>query len=322
MNSITELDSWFSRAGSIGIAGHVKPDGDCVGSALGVYNYLKEHYPQLQVEVFLEQQPNIFSFLQRVGEIEHDFPDREPFDLFIAVDCGDERRLGGAMKYFASAKHTICIDHHESNDAFAMDNYIFPEASSTCELVYELLDPDKITKAVAECLYVGILHDTGMFSYSCTSSKTMRIAGVLMDLGIDYPWIVDRTFREKTFEQNRVLGHALDKSRLELDGQCIVSWLSREEMDQYHVLPKHMEGIVSQLRATKDVRVAIFLYQTESGDYKVSTRGSDNTNLAQLALQFGGGGHARAAGFSMEGDPEEILARLLPELDRCFREQD
>lgn len=318
MNSITELDSWIHDAQKIGIAGHVRPDGDCVGASLAVYNYIRNQYPEKNAELFLEKEPNIFSFLSRVKEINHDFPERDEFDLFIALDCGDIGRLGGAAKYVKAARHSICVDHHESTEEFAMDNYIFPEASSTCELVFELIDPSKITKEIAECLYTGIVHDTGVFQYSCTSSKTMRIAGELMDLGIDYPWIVDHTFYEKTFEQNRVLGHALDKSYLALNGQCIVSWLTAEEMQEYHVLPKHMEGIVSQLRFTKDVRVAVFAYQNEDGSYKFSLRASDDTNLAQLAREFGGGGHAKAAGLTMYGTFEENISKLIHALEKRF----
>lgn len=321
MNSITELDSWVREAGSVGIAGHVRPDGDCVGASLAVYNYIKDNYPEVRVEVFLEKTPNIFNFLRGVDMICNDYPDREPFGLFIALDCGDIARLGKAAKYMETAGHSLCIDHHESNSDFAEGSYIFPKASSTCELIYELIGKDRVTREIAECLYTGMVHDTGVFQYSCTSSKTMRIAGELMDRGIDYPWIVEHTFFEKTFEQNRVLGHALDKSYLCLDGQCIVSWLTAEEMKEYQVLPKHMEGIVSQLRSTKGVRVAVFSYQNEDGSYKFSLRASDDTNLAQLAMEFGGGGHAKAAGLTMYGTPEENIPQVIAALEKRFREQ-
>ena len=115
---------------------------------------------------------------------------------------------------------TFCVDHHISNQNFADANYIFPEASSTCELVYELIDEEKITKEIAECIYVGIVHDTGVFQYSCTSAKTMNIAGRLMEMGIDFSRIVDKTYYEKTYEQNRILGQALVDSQLFLDGTC------------------------------------------------------------------------------------------------------
>lgn len=318
MNSITELDSNLKKARHVGISGHIRPDGDCAGSTLAVYNYIKDNYPQMDVEIFLETPPNIFSFLKNSDAVQTDFPDKEPFDLFIALDCGDVNRLGDAAKYFEAARHTICIDHHESNQAFAEDNYIFPDASSTCELVFELIGEEKITKEIAECLYTGLVHDTGVFQYSCTSSRTMRIAGVLMDKGIDYPWIIDHTFYEKTYNQNRALGYTVANSKLYLDGQCIVGYLTKADMDRFEVLPKHMDGIVNQLRVTKDVRVAVFLYQNEDGSYKVSTRSTDQTNLAEMAVHFGGGGHAKAAGFTMYGDIQDIIDEIVAELDKRF----
>lgn len=313
---MTNLDEVIRGMHSIGIAGHVRPDGDCVGSCLGVYNYIRTYYPDIDVRIYLEPIPNIFKFMNDSSQIRSEYTDEIIFDLFIALDCGDAGRLGEANKYFESARHTVCIDHHLSNQSFAEQNYIFPEASSASELVLELIDPEKITKEIAECLYTGIVHDTGVFQYSCTSAKTMNIAGILMDKGIDYSRIIDETFYAKTFEQNQVLGYALLNSRLYLDGKVIASCVTDEVMHRYHVLPKHLDGIVSQLRVTKGVEVAIFLYQTGDNSFKVSTRASGDVNLAEIAMKFGGGGHAKAAGFSMDGEPEQIIGLINEEIKK------
>lgn len=313
---MTNLDEVIRGMHSIGIAGHVRPDGDCVGSCLGVYNYIRTYYPDIDVRIYLEPIPNIFKFMNDSSQIRSEYTDEIIFDLFIALDCGDAGRLGEANKYFESARHTVCIDHHLSNQSFAEQNYIFPEASSASELVFELIDPEKITKEIAECLYTGIVHDTGVFQYSCTSAKTMNIAGILMDKGIDYSRIIDETFYAKTFEQNQVLGYALLNSRLYLDGKVIASCVTDEVMHRYHVLPKHLDGIVSQLRVTKGVEVAIFLYQTGDNSFKVSTRASGDVNLAEIAMKFGGGGHAKAAGFSMDGEPEQIIGLINEEIKK------
>lgn len=311
-----KLDSIIDGKHTIGIAGHVRPDGDCVGSTLAVYNYIKENIPSADVRLYLEPIPNIFKFLKRSEEIRNEYTDDLRFDLFIAMDCGDMGRLGKAASYFQEAESTFCIDHHVSNQVFADTNYIFPEASSTCELVFELMEEDKITKEIAECLYTGMVHDTGVFQYSCTSAKTMNIAGILMEKGIDYPKIVDETFYTKTYNQNRILGQALIDSRLYLNGKCIVSVITDEQMKQYDVLPKHLDGIVNQLRVTKDVVVAVFLYQNEDGSFKVSTRANGSFNVAELAAQFGGGGHVKAAGFSMDGESEEIISQIVEEIGK------
>ncbi len=308
------LDEFLAEADTVAIAGHVKPDGDCVGSCLATYNYIKEYFPHINPVLYLEPIPNIFKFLKYSEEIVNDCSEDKGYDLFIAQDCGDANRLGAAAKYFETAKKTICIDHHISNQSFADHNYIVPEASSTSELVFNLIPKERISKAIAECIYTGMIHDTGVFQYSCTSKKTMEAAGLLMDLGINFPKIVDETFFTKTYEQNQILGLALLKSELHLDGRCISSIITKEEMEKYHVLPKHLDGIVSQLRATKDVEVSIFVYELEDGDYKVSTRSREIVDLSQIALKYHGGGHKRAAGFSMKGSPEEIVSTIVKEI--------
>lgn len=308
------LEKVLEGAKTVAIAGHVRPDGDCVGSCLATYNYIKTYFPEITVDLYLEPIPNMFQFLASSEEIKNTCDTDEIYDLFIAQDCGDIDRLGQAGKYFKTAKKTFCIDHHKSNQSFADENYIFPQASSTSELVYELLDETKITKEIAECIYVGITHDTGVFQYSSTSSKTMTIAGKLMDTGIDYPTIVNDTFFVKTYEQNRIFGHALLKAERYLDDRCIYVCLTREEMEQYAVLPKHLEGIVSQLRSTKGIEVAIFLYQNDEDGYKVSMRSGKIVDVAEIAVKYGGGGHAKAAGVTMHGAETQIKEILLKEV--------
>lgn len=311
-----DFATYLEGVQTVAIAGHVRPDGDCVGSCLATYNYIKDNYPKIEVALYLQPIPNIFKFLSRADEIMHSCEEDKTYDLFIAQDCGDLKRLGDAAKYFETAKKTICVDHHVSNDNFADENYIFPYASSASELVFGLIGEKSITKKIAECIYVGMVHDTGVFQYSCTSAKTMEIAGKLMEMGIDFSKIVDETFYTKTFEQNQILGKALLNSRLLLDGKMIASVITMEEMKQYHVLPKHLDGIVNQLRVTKGVEAAVFLYENEDGSYKVSTRSNGLVNVAELAVRFGGGGHERAAGFSMEGTPEDLINKVAFEIEK------
>lgn len=299
---------------TVGISGHVRPDGDCVGSTLAVYNYISTYYPEIQVELYLESIPNVFDFLSNTDKIKHSFEEDKQFDLFIVLDCGDAGRLGPNAKYFETAKKTFCIDHHVSNQSFADDNYIYPDASSTCELVFELIDTDKITKEIAECLYTGMVHDTGVFQYSCTSAKTMNIAGILMEKGIDYSKIVDDTFYTKTYNQNRILGQALLDSKLYLDGKVIATYVSSEQMRNFDCTPKQLDGIVNQLRVTKDVIVAAFLYENEDGSYKVSLRANGDFNVADVVAVFGGGGHVKAAGCTMNGGIDSIMERLMTEI--------
>lgn len=311
---MTNLDVFLAEANTVAIAGHIRPDGDCVGSCLATFNYIKAYFPHVKADLYLEPIPNIFKFLNRSEEILHEYPGDRSYDLFISQDCGDRERLGGAAQYFDTAKKTICIDHHISNQSFADENYIDFKASSTSELIYRLIPNERLTREIAECIYTGIIHDTGVFQYSCTSKRTMEAAGTLMELGINFPKIVEETFFAKTYNQNRILGHALLKSRLHLNGACISSCLTAAEMAEYDVLPKHLEGIVSQLRATKGVEAAVFLYETEEGTYKVSTRSAERVDVSVIAVRHGGGGHMRAAGFSMTGNSDEIIETIVHEI--------
>jgi len=310
------LDNKLKGVTSVGISGHIRPDGDCVGSTLAVYNYIMTYYPQIEVKLYLEAIPDVFAFLSNADAICQDFSEDKCYDLFIVLDCGDKTRLGDTAKYYDLAKHTLCIDHHVSNQSFAEENYIVPDASSTCELVFDMIDIDKITKEIAECLYTGIVHDTGVFQYSCTSAKTMNSVGILMEKGIDYPKIVDDTFYTKTYNQNRILGYALYHSKLYLDGNVILSYLTRENLQEFQCSPKELDGIVNQLRVTKGTRVAVFLYENEDGSYKASFRVNGEFNVAEIAQAFGGGGHVKAAGCTIAAPIEEVIELVLAEIEK------
>ncbi len=311
-----DLASQLAQVKTVAIVGHVRPDGDCVGSCLATYNYISAWFPQIQADIYLEPIPNIFKFLKNADKIQSSCDSDQAYDLCIVQDCGDVGRLGAAVKYFETAKKTICIDHHVSNDNFADENYIYPDTSSTSELIFELIEEEKITKEIAECIYVGMVHDTGVFQYSSTSAKTMNAAGVLMEKGINFSQIVDDTFYTKTFAQNKILGQALLNSRLYQEGAVIGTAISQEEMKRFQVLPKHLDGIVSQLRVTKGVEAAIFLYENDDGTWKVSMRSNGKVNVADIAMKFKGGGHVRAAGATMEGAPEDIFGRICEEMER------
>lgn len=322
MNKIgAELEGVFT----IAISGHIRPDGDCVGSCLGMYLYLIENFPQLtEVTVYLEDIPESYRFLKGADKICNSYEEEKLYDLFIALDSGDMQRLGNAKKYFDTAKKTLCIDHHVSNVGYAQVNYIVPEASSTSELVFDVIDQEKVTKEIAEALYMGIAHDTGVFQYACTSPKTMRTAAALMEKGIDFNWILDETFNYKTYVQKQILGRALLESILLLDGKCIFSVIRRKEFDFYNVKPSDLDGIVSHLRTTKGVEVAIFLYESNNQEYKVSMRSNGKVNVNKIACYFGGGGHVLAAGCTMQGSVYDVVNNLTEHIEKqleCLRNE-
>ncbi len=310
------LESCLENVNSAAIAGHVRPDGDSVGSCLAVYNYIVDNYPDIRVDLYLDPIPDKFLFLKNSDRIT-DPGTADPAktcDVFFSLDCGDANRLGAAWQFFESAGHTVCVDHHLTNGSFADINEVYPDSSSTSELIYQMMDPDKITEPIAECLYVGIALDTGIFRYPCTSNLTMRIAGDLMARGIPFQKIVDDTYYIRTFPQQQIRGKAFVNSGLRLGGKCIVSVITRADMESCHATPEDLDEIVSELRSTSGVEVSVFIYETDEG-FKISLRSASYVDVAAIAVRFGGGGHARAAGASASGSPEEILAELLPLID-------
>lgn len=307
------LNKLLKGAATVAIGGHIRPDGDCVGSCMGLYQYIRDNF-KCDADVYLEEVPEVFRFIRATDDIRHEIAGDKKYDLFICLDCGDAMRLGFSAPLFENAATTLCIDHHISNKAFAEHNYIVPDASSTSELVYNLLDESKISLEIAEALYMGIAHDTGVFQYSCAKPDTFRTAAKLLEKGIDAPTIIDTTYYEKTYAQNKVIAHAVAKSQLFLGGACISSFVTQKEMDEFDVKPKDLEGIVSQLRITKGVEVAVFMYELGEGTFKVSLRSKRYANVSAVAQTFGGGGHIRAAGCSLTGTPEEILGKISEQL--------
>jgi phosphoesterase RecJ-like protein len=185
-----------------------------------------------------------------------------------------------------------------------------PKASSTSELVYSLLEENLIDKEIAEALFMGIIHDTGVFRFDNTNSETLRVAANLLDKGVKNNEIIENTFYGRTFLQNRVIGKALESSKLILDKQVILSVITKEDMVKYNVTTQDLDGIVSQLWLTKDIQVAMFMYELENNGFKVSLRSNDQVDVSEIAKTFSGGGHKKAAGFEMK-EPKEVIIELV-----------
>ena len=306
---MTKLETMIDQAGKIVILGHVNPDGDCVGSCLAVYNYIKEWDSTKAVTVRLERAPSKFSYLSGFDAIETEAGE-EAYDLCICLDSSDEERLGDFKSCFDRSAKTICIDHHITNRGYAKENVIDGHASSACEVVYGQLDESRISKRVAECIYTGIIHDTGVFKYSNTSRKTMEIAGKMMEKGIDFGTIIDGSFYKKTYMQSQILGRALLESITFLDCRCIFRVVRKKDMHFYGVDKSDLDGIVDQLRVIDGIECAIFLYETGIHQFKVSLRSNSIVDVSRIAAYFGGGGHVRAAGCTMSGSGHDVVNNL------------
>ena len=306
---------------TMGIGAHIRPDGDCVGSCMALYLYVKTYYPEIQVDVYLENPKPVFGHIDCMNEIKTETSGEKEYDLFVTCDVSARDRLAVAGEYFDSAKKTVCIDHHISNPGFAQINHVRGEVSSASEVLYTLLDADKVNCMIAKPIYTGIIHDTGVFQYSSTSPETMRIAGELMKTGFDFSKIIDESFYQKTYIQNQVMGRVLAESIMLMDGKCIIGYLRKKDMDFYGVEGKDLDGIVSQLRLTAGVEVAMFLYELESQRFKVSLRSNGNIDVSKVAVYFGGGGHMRAAGCDLMGSVYDVINNVTGEICRQMQEK-
>lgn len=341
---MNELNREIDVAGSIMIAGHVRPDGDCIGACTALERYIKRYFSKKEVYVYIENVPEVFRFMDEKKEIFSNSIPKNKFDLFIALDCSSPDRLGDAQKSFYDAKNTMCIDHHMSNRYYAGVNIVEADASSTCEVLYGLMaenekisnslnkenmvdavaaleNDKKIELEIARALYIGIIFDTGVFRYSNTSKKTMEIAGKLIETGIPFWKYIDECILQRTYTQAQLLGRTLLASMRLMDGKCIVATITRRMMEFYEAKTEDIEGIVDQLRITQGVEVAILLHETADQEYKVSLRSNNYIDVSKIASFFGGGGHVKAAGFTMRGSAHDVVNNITAHIESQMKKQ-
>lgn len=303
------------------VAGHVRPDGDCVGACMGTYRYLKNIYSDKCISIYLETLPQKFAFLAEGEAVVKQEISETPYDLVIALDSSSPDRLGEAQAAFQAAGSTLVVDHHVSNELYGTNNVVEAEASSTCEVLYQMMEPSGIDRKVAEALYIGIVSDSGVFRYSNTSKKTMEIAGTLMEKGIPFSEDIDRCYYQRTYTQTQLLGRTLLASMRVMEGKCIVATITRRMMEFYGAKTEDIDGIIDQLRITKGVEVAILLHELADQEYKVSMRSNKVVDVRKIAVYFGGGGHVRAAGCTMRGSIYDVCNNLTEHIEMQLKQQ-
>lgn len=302
-------------ASSIAISAHIRPDGDAVGSCMAIALYLRKRMPQARVDVFLDKPAEIFDCIKDIETIRTEAVTDITYDTFICVDC-DPPRMAFGHEMYDNARKKINIDHHITNTGMGDVNYMHPESGSAAELVYECMDKEYIDADIALPIYIGIIHDTGVLQYSNVRPCTLRTVAELIEYGFDFPNIIVSTFYEKTYLQEQILGRALLESILFMDGRCVVSVLDRKTMNFYGANSQHVEGIVNQLRNIKGVDCAIFMFELSPLEYKVSLRTTEAVDAAAVTSVFGGGGHARAAGVTMQGTSHDVINNLSREIEK------
>lgn len=311
-NSFDEIMEWVLSAETIALAGHTNPDGDAIGACLALGGALEK--AGKQVQVILEKYADKYQLIPNRHLVCAAEDARLP-ELFLALDCGDEGRLGEAAEIFRRAAKKINIDHHESNTCFGELNYVAAQASSTSEIIFRMLEGRlPITAAEAAGLYAGLIYDTGGFRHSSTSPETMRIAGVLMGYGIPFTEIYNRFFDSRSFSELKLMGRALSNAELLFGGDVVCSQITAAEIAELGGSSKELDAIINYLKGVLGAKVACFFYEKTETDVKGSFRGNDGYDVCALAQKFGGGGHAKAAGCTISapiaGAKEMVLAEV------------
>lgn len=305
------IDEILGNAKTVAIFGHVRPDGDCAGSTLGLYNYIQDNFPQVEATVFIEKIPGSYGIINGADKIVNEYDGRE-VDVAFLMDTPSFERVGAnGAECFKKAKFTCNIDHHISNPLNLCNvNVVEPDTSSASEVLFWQLSKEKISKRTANSLYLGIVHDTGAFKFSCTSKRTMNAVGEMIDIGVDFARIINDTYYTRSYKQTLITGLAMQKCKLGLEGKMVYSYVTEEEMAEYGVTASELGTVVDTLREVGGTEVTLFLYPV-NGRYKISLRSNYVVDVNLIAKVFGGGGHTRAAGGDTELSPEEAIKKIL-----------
>ncbi len=301
------------------ITAHIDPDGDAVGSSLGLALALRALGNK--VEVVLDSPiPTTLRFLPGSETIRKPSEITRKFEAAFVLDSSSLDRVGSAASSIHPEATLAVIDHHWGNDGFGHIRLVNPEASATAELVFEVLELIRapVSAEIAECLYTGILSDTGGFRYANTSSRTLRIAARLVEQGARAPRVAEELYATKTAPSLRILGLALASLESRGGGRIGTMTISREMFDLAGASPEDADGIVQYAKSLAGARVGVLIQEVGPNEIRASLRSDGSVDVNEVASQFGGGGHRNAAGLRVRGELEAVRSALLTAIERAM----
>ncbi len=297
------------------ITSHYSPDGDNLGSSIGLYYALKSMNKEA-VFVLDDTLPANLDFLYKNLKIYKSEEVENDEYILISLDCGDERRLCCSDVIKNKASLTINIDHHSSNDLYADLNYVDPKASSTCEIVYDMLvkiDKNIIDKKIANCLYTGLITDTGNFMYSNTNPSSFEMACELLKKGIDKQNIIQSIYQNNPVNYVKILGESLNTLKV-IEGKIATIELTNKMFKNNNITFNDVDGFVNYARDINGVEVGVLFKQKKSNQIKISLRSKSYVDVSEIAKAFGGGGHVRASGCTINDSLENAKKMLIEEV--------
>ena len=318
MDLFEDLMKHIQDAETILIAGHVSPDGDAIGACTAMGLILEQMGKEYLV--LLEKLDEKYDYLLDHVKVATELPESD-CDLFIALDCADIERLGDFKPAHDGAKVKWNIDHHISNTSYSQHNHVDSNASSASEIVFNIYKESglKLNPEIAQAIYTGIVYDTAAFKHSNTTPKTLAVSSELLKESFDFSGIIQKMFYEQSLLSLQLQGAAIRNMESYYDNALMISSLSQEEIQQYSDETKGTGGIVNVLKNIKDSKVALFLYEKSEGVIKVSMRSEDPYDICEVAKQFGGGGHKKAAGATINGTLEEAKEQITSVLMELFK---
>ena len=300
------------RATSVVVCGHVRPDGDAIGSTLAVALTLREvgisAVPTLASRATA---PSTYAFLP--GFALFVAPEQlEAPDVFVAVDSPNADRLGLAEPLMRQAKTVIVIDHHPGGETFGTINIIDPAAAATGELVWQLAKTleDEPSADVALCCYVGLMTDTGRFSYDNTCETAFAHAAEMVAAGVEPAETSRLVYQSRTKASLDIEARAMCRLTVANHGRVCYSWVTDDDFAELGVHPEEAESLPDAIRVLEGVEVAFMLRQAE-GEVRVNLRAKSGFDVGGVARRFDGGGHKAASGFTFCGTIDALLPQLL-----------
>ena len=301
------------------VTSHVNPDGDNIGSTLSMYYYLKSINKEVYYVLDDDIPLNLKFLLEDIDILNsEEFLNLnvENFNI-IALDCGDLGRICLDRSLIDKSSKLICIDHHASNESYGDFNYIIPEASSTCELVYNIFKKINQTQnkqvmdsKIATALYAGVVTDTGKFTYSNTNPSTFDMAKELLVLGAETNKVICEVYGNNPYNYYKLLGEALNTLDI-IKTKVAVITLTQDMLTRNNVSFKDTDGITPYCRDIENVEVGILVKEKSPNEIKISLRSKNYVDVSQVAKKFGGGGHVRAAGLTVFGETIENATKMV-----------
>ncbi|MDU1009976.1 MAG: DHH family phosphoesterase [Finegoldia magna] len=313
-DEILKFKEQLNEASSIALISHLDPDGDNLGSltalSKSLLNLGKKVYP-----IEFDKIPENLKFLPNLDLLSENTDIN--IDMIICLDCANYERLGNIDELFNKARYRINIDHHQSNEFYGDVNIVKKGYSSTCELVFDVINEVNlpIDEEISMSLLTGLSTDTGRFLYSATTADTLAKASKLVEYGADMMKINELIYQSKKFEAQLLENEILSKTEIYND-HVAIGFVMTNQLNKYNVEISDIDSVINTFRDTDKIKISVLIKQQTENEYKVSFRSKGNIDIGSIAKNLGGGGHKNAAATKITGDYDAVLNKIKEEIDR------